>query len=247
MTQASAPDIDDTADVPYGTDLAFVHETGFADVARAAARELLARVPAPARVADLGCGGGTLAEALVRRGCTVWGVDTSPAMVALARRRVPRASFDVADALAVRLPACDAITLVGEILNYALAERSLVAADGFFTRAYAALRPGGVLLLDVATTGKAPSDYVADRSGKGWRVQAHVRAEGDRLERTIDTWRTQDGVEGHTREVHHQRLLRSDWMEERLEAAGFSVEAIGGYDDFPFEEGWDAFAATRPT
>ena len=234
------------AGVPYGEDLAFVHETGFADVAQAAARELDARLPRPWRVADLGCGGGTLARALGARGHAVWGVDASPAMVALARRAAPRATFEVADALAVRLPPCDAVTLVGEVLNYALADRPLAAADSLFTRAHAALRPGGVLLFDVATTAKAPCNYVAQRAGAGWRVEAHVVASGNRLQRSITTWRTVDGAERRSHEVHRQRLLASDWVEERLEAAGFTVEALGGYDDLPFEEGWDAFAATKP-
>lgn len=230
----------------YGEDLAHVHEAGFADVAQAAARELLARLPRPARVVDLGCGGGTLAAELARHGCAVWGVDASADMVALARRKAPRAAFDVADALAVRLPPCDAVTLVGEVLNYALADRPLAAADSLFTRAHAALRPGGLLLFDVASTAKAPADYVADRAGKGWRVRAHVVAQGDRLERTIDTWRDGDGGERHTREMHRQRLLAPDWVEGRLAAAGFTVEQLGGYDDLPFEDGWDSYAATRP-
>jgi ubiquinone/menaquinone biosynthesis C-methylase UbiE len=43
------------------------------------------------RVLDVGCGTGKLATALVDRyGCKVWGVDASPEMIEVARRRVPR-------------------------------------------------------------------------------------------------------------------------------------------------------------
>ncbi len=49
-------------------------------------------------VLDLCCGQGNVAEALSSRGCQVTGADFSPAMLALARRRVPDAAFIEADA-----------------------------------------------------------------------------------------------------------------------------------------------------
>jgi SAM-dependent methyltransferase len=48
---------------------------------------------------DLCCGHGNVSEALIGRGCQVVGVDFSPAMLALARGRVPRATFIESDAL----------------------------------------------------------------------------------------------------------------------------------------------------
>jgi SAM-dependent methyltransferase len=50
---------------------------------------------------DLCCGQGNVSEALLRRGCTVVGADFSPAMLALARERVPKAVFMEADAQAL--------------------------------------------------------------------------------------------------------------------------------------------------
>ena len=59
------------------------------DTVRAAWRELLlgALPPAPARVADLGSGTGTLALLLAGHGYTVDGVDISPEMVRLAQEK----------------------------------------------------------------------------------------------------------------------------------------------------------------
>jgi ubiquinone/menaquinone biosynthesis C-methylase UbiE len=50
------------------------------------------------RALDLCCGHGNVSEALVSRGCHVVGVDFSPAMLALARERVPAATLMEADA-----------------------------------------------------------------------------------------------------------------------------------------------------
>ena len=47
---------------------------------------------------DLCCGQGNVSEALLKRGCKVFGIDFSPAMLAFARRRAPGATFIEADA-----------------------------------------------------------------------------------------------------------------------------------------------------
>lgn len=57
-------------------------------------QEILSRLPAlPGVVADLGCGGGGLAELLVERSEKLIGVDQSPRMLREAGRRIPRADF----------------------------------------------------------------------------------------------------------------------------------------------------------
>jgi SAM-dependent methyltransferase len=66
--------------------------------------QLLERLPAGARVLDLGCGTGVpTARQLVDGGCQVNGVDISPVMLDQARRNVPEATFlqrDIVDAAA---------------------------------------------------------------------------------------------------------------------------------------------------
>lgn len=63
--------------------------------------DLVSRIdaPAPRRVVDLGCGPGHLTALLAARwpGATVSGLDSSPDMVAAARRDVPGLDFAVAD------------------------------------------------------------------------------------------------------------------------------------------------------
>lgn len=74
---------------------------------RDAWRSLLAEhlPPSPARVADLGCGTGTLSALLGESGYDVTGVDLSPDMLAVARTKAPGSEFVVGDASAPPLEA----------------------------------------------------------------------------------------------------------------------------------------------
>ncbi len=69
---------------------------------RTAWRDLLLRLmpEPPARVADIGCGTGSLSSLLVEAGFTVHGIDSSPRMLAKARAKVSsdQASFMLGDA-----------------------------------------------------------------------------------------------------------------------------------------------------
>lgn len=71
----------------------------FASASEQAIGSLLdAAAVAPGRKAlDLCCGQGSVAAALIGRGCRVVGADFSPVMLALARARVPNATFIEAD------------------------------------------------------------------------------------------------------------------------------------------------------
>jgi SAM-dependent methyltransferase len=99
--------------------------------------------PAPARVADLGCGTGTLTLLLAAEGYVVDGVDFSPEMVRLARAKAGHvATFHEADAAAPPLhPATYDVVLSRHVL---WAMPSPAAALDRWT---ALLRPGGRLLL----------------------------------------------------------------------------------------------------
>src|SRR5277367_5975285 len=107
----------------YGPDLAYIHDAGFTDYARNAAPGLLGMLRrnkvTGGLVVDLGCGSGRWARRLNDEGYRVLGVDQSSAMIRMARRFARQSKFKVASLLDVRLPACDAVTSIGECLNYA--------------------------------------------------------------------------------------------------------------------------------
>src|SRR5437764_4966322 len=145
----------------YREDLAFIHDAGFGGLARHAAAVLLdglrRRGAARGRVIDLGCGSGLLAREAAAAGYDVLGIDISAAMVALARERVPGGTFRVGSLLTAELPACVAVAAVGECCNYLFdAGHSTRALGRLFRRVYAALGPGGLLLLDAAGPGRVP-------------------------------------------------------------------------------------------
>ena len=119
---------------------------------RNAWRELLvgALPPAPARVADLGCGTGTLALLLAEQGHVVDALDFSPAMVRLATEKLDAATPAVRSRVTVRAgdaahpglaPASVDVVLCRHVL-WALPDP--VAVVG---RWVVALRPGGRLVL----------------------------------------------------------------------------------------------------
>jgi SAM-dependent methyltransferase len=100
--------------------------------------------PPPTRVADLGCGTGSLSVLLAERGHTVVGVDVSPRMLGLARSKARRSDVDVTfvvgDAAAPPIAPVDVI--VTRHVVWALDD--LMTALGTW---FSLLTPGGRLVL----------------------------------------------------------------------------------------------------
>ena len=100
------------------------------------------------KVLDVGCGPGVMAQDMIGRGCSFWGVDPSVKMLEICQRRFrhePRAHFLQGDASRLALPSgfFDAVLCMGVI-------------DGVSDRRQAVremirvLRPGGTLIITFA-------------------------------------------------------------------------------------------------
>ncbi len=107
----------------------------------------LPRLPRKGRILDVCCGTGYLAGLLTARGYRVTGIDASAQMIAYARKNVPTAAFQIADASQFRvLGKFDGAVSTFDSLNHILTEEALQAA---FKRTAAALKPGAPFAFDM--------------------------------------------------------------------------------------------------
>jgi len=235
----------------YGTDLAYIHDEGFSEFALRSAPGLLSLLRRNGvdhgLVVDLGCGSGVWARQLGFAGYDAIGVDVSPAMIKLARKKAPRAKFVTASLTDYELPKCDAITSIGECLSYAFAvDESGKAMERFFRRVRRALRPGGVFIFDLAAPGRHPAGMPihAHWMGNGWAILVDALEEGNVLRRQIATFRTTGKLYKRKDETHIVRLYRAASVCKSLETAGFRAQPIKRYGDYNLLAGQIGLVAT---
>jgi SAM-dependent methyltransferase len=122
----------------------YEHAFRTATAHRDALTELLADLPAQAKVLDLGAGTGRpTADVLAAAGHDVTGYDVAPKMVEIARAQVPSARFELGDMRELSFAAgtWDAITAFFSMLQLPRAEQETMIG-----RLAAWLKPGGLLL-----------------------------------------------------------------------------------------------------
>lgn len=128
------------------------------------APELLARMPQCSVAADLGCGAGDLLKALLSKARTVVGVDNSPSMLELARRRLPdaaRVDLRLGDLMHLPLREAEVQAAVFSLsLHHAPDPAQALAEAG------RVLAPGGTLLvLDFTRHGR---EELREQYGDRW-------------------------------------------------------------------------------
>jgi len=237
----------------YKRDLAYVHNVGFGTFAERAAPGLL-RILRGAGiksglVVDLGCGGGLWARRLADAGYRVLGIDLSRDMIALARQRVPEGSFRAGSFLDVVFPDCVAITALGEVFNYLFDRRNgRSSLSRVFRRAFRALRPGGLLVFDVAEPGRARGASRCFWEGKDWAcLTEYVQDEPrQRLTRRITSFRKVGRGYRRAQEVHVQQLHRASQLAGDLRKSGFRVRQVRGYGEFRFAQAHAGLIARKP-
>jgi len=172
----------------------------FLDGLRLAALRLCPPAPG-SRVLDVGCGTGAQLELYQRAGCTVAGIEASPAMAQVARRRLgAHAELDIADA--TRMPyAAAAFDLV--LASMMLHELSAGARAAILQECARVVRPGGRLI--VIDYHPGPLSVPT-----GWIVRPFVLA-AERLA-------------GRDHYRHHLAFLAGGGMPALAPAHGFAVE-----------------------
>ena len=238
----------------YREDLSWIHDLGFGDLARHAAESLLQALAADGvgegLVVDLGCGSGILAESVSNAGYEVLGIDISSAMIEMARRRVPDASFRCESLLAADLPRSIAVVAVGECFNYRFDERhSREQLRALFDRIHESLVPGGLLLFDAAAPGRvageSPLKTYADGGDWVLLMNAEENVEARRVTRCITSFRRVGNLFRRDDECHELDLLPPQELVTDLEQAGFSVELLDDYAGHALPPGLKGFMARR--
>lgn len=138
----------------------------FEDQRTRPASDLLARIPDAGQkhVVDLGCGPGNSTELLVDRfpEAAVLGIDTSPDMIATARKRLPQATFALADVAAFSADTPVDLLFANAVFQWIPDHHRLLP------RLMAQLAPGGYLAIQMPDNLDEPSHAAmraAARSG----------------------------------------------------------------------------------
>lgn len=261
-----------TPSLPFGDAYALSYDALYRDKdydaeCDAVERAFAERADGPVRsVLDLGCGTGSHALRLARRGYAVTGVDLSEPMLARARAKAAaEPGLDAAfrggdlralgDALDADAGPFDAAVVLFAVLGYLGTNADLRAA---LAGVRGALRPGGLLVFD----GWYGPAVLADPPGERVRVldvgdgRTVLRAASGTLDPlhhrcTVDyrLW-TLDGdrVLSQAEERHEMRFFFPLELELLLEDAGFAAPALGAFPDLdrpPDAGSWTFIAAAR--
>jgi SAM-dependent methyltransferase len=236
----------------YRADLARIHHLGFSFHANNCAPGVLALLE-PVRerdglVVELGCGSGLLTRHLVDAGHRVIATDASPAMLELARETVPDASSIERLTLPDDpIPDADAIVSVGHALSYLPSE---VAIERSFLAMARALRPGGVLAVDVCDLAWGRARRGTNAVGWGgvdWGLVTRFPFEGeDRYIREMTTFtRNPDGSYRRDDERHDNVLIDTVRIPTLLADHGVDAEVRPTFGDEPATEGLVAIVGTK--
>ncbi len=236
----------------YRRDLALVHDRGFgfhADGCAAGVIELLQPIrERDGVVLELGCGSGRLTRHLLDAGHRVIATDASPAMLALARDAVP----DVEELRQLALPdgplpTADAVVSVGHSLNYLPTAEDI---DTALTSIAAALRPGGILAIDLCDLrwGEVRRDQRnLGMAGEDWAlITEFSMPTPDRYVRDMTTFvKAEDGTWRRGHERHDNVLIDTAQVLPLLSRHGVESRIESAFGQYALPEGLFAIVGRR--
>jgi SAM-dependent methyltransferase len=234
----------------YQRDLAFIHDRGYglhADRCAPGILELLSPVSG-GLVLELGCGSGALTRHLLAAGHRVIATDASADMLSLARAALGEgADLRLVTLPGDPLPAADAIVSVGHVISYL---PDAAAVDAALVGMAEALRPGGVLAIDICDLEfgriRAGMENVG-RSGPDWAVISEFSAPTpDRYIRDITTF-VPDGAGAwrRGRERHENVLVDTSLIPALLARHGVRATVRTGFGATELPPGMRAVTGVR--
>jgi SAM-dependent methyltransferase len=180
----------------------------------------------------LGCGGGQWLARLAEEGYDPVGVDASRAMLQTAKKNAPSAKLIHGSFAEVELPPCDAVTSLGEPLNYLDGMRSFKQT---LKNVFSSLRPAGLFIFDVREPPQKPVETrVAARVGDDWACVSVIDEDpsDQRLVRRITSFRRHGRAYRRAEEIHELKLYPKEEVRRWLADLGFRVRTFRRYGDY---------------
>jgi len=193
---------------------------------------VLTKVPKNARILDLCCGTGQMAQKLTVMRYRVTGIDGSPEMLNYARENAPSVEFLQADARSFQLThKYHAVISVFDSLNHIMSTKELGLV---FRAAYAALRSGGFFMFDMNTE----AGYLYEWSGDFSIIEddhvSVIHSTYNQKTRTADfdatVFRLNDGSWYRHDFVLYQKCHATTAVKSALKSAGFIDIETYGFD-----------------
>jgi SAM-dependent methyltransferase len=234
----------------YRSPLALIHHLAYGGHAdRIAPGVLMLLAPVLRRdglVVELGCGSGALTRHLVEAGHRVLATDASPAFVELGAKMVPGARFELLSLPDDPIPEADAIVAVGHVFNYLpdhpTVDQALVAVAG-------ALRPGGVMVVDLLTAFGVPEPGEPSTQARvedEWAMMVTVsRTAPDRLVRQITTFVESEGRWERDDEIHENLLTDPGRLPGLFDPDAYRVTISKDLGGSPLPEGMVGLVVVR--
>ncbi|UNC91529.1 class I SAM-dependent DNA methyltransferase [Candidatus Contubernalis alkaliaceticus] len=201
----------------------------------------------PKVILDLACGTGNSSLSLAKKGYQVIGVDISPEMLEVAKRKAAaekiKIEFIQQDMRQLKLPyshSIDMVTAYQDGLNYMLEDSDLLEV---LKRVYQILSPGGLFIFDINSVDKLPASsgettcYDEEQMTLIW--ESSYDKQGDIWEIVLTGFLKRDnGYYEKFKETHREKYHTRSKVLDYLKQTGYEVLAV--YNAFTLEEGRDS-------
>lgn len=230
----------------YQTDLAFVHNKDYSQIAIDAGHFLVQKLKQQGiengLIVDLGCGTGVFEQTVTEYDFGALGIDYSAANIEIAKINAPKADFQVASFLDIDLPKAQAFTAIGEVFNYQFDDNNNIETlEKLFQKVYQQLLPNGIFMFDILEPKTIDESLVHKSLVEKEDYSIFLTKEGNQakntLTRNIVLFRKVGDWYRKSKEIHEVYLLKPNEIKTILEKIGFIVKIIDGYGDFKFRHG----------